>query len=122
MVWFKPRAQSPFVLSVISAARTVGKDLWESRLWPARLESINFEITAACDAKCISDFAAHEWLTRFDLPIAIVATKADKLNRAEQKQAVNALAGAYDTQIVLASAIDGSGLEDMWKLIRGWIS
>jgi MoaA/NifB/PqqE/SkfB family radical SAM enzyme len=41
------------VVSFVSAARTVGKDLWESRRWPARPESINFEITAACDAKCI---------------------------------------------------------------------
>jgi iron-sulfur cluster protein/radical SAM family protein len=40
-------------MSLLSAARTVGKNLWESRLWPARPESINFEITAACDAKCI---------------------------------------------------------------------
>jgi MoaA/NifB/PqqE/SkfB family radical SAM enzyme len=40
-------------MSVLSAARTIGKDLLESRHWPARPESINFEITAACDAKCI---------------------------------------------------------------------
>jgi hypothetical protein len=40
-------------MSLLSAARAVGKDLLESRHWPARPESINFEITAACDAKCI---------------------------------------------------------------------
>jgi MoaA/NifB/PqqE/SkfB family radical SAM enzyme len=40
-------------MSLLSAARAVGKDLLESRHWPARPESINFEITAACDARCI---------------------------------------------------------------------
>ena len=40
-------------MSLLSAAQAIGKDLLESRHWPARPESINFEITAACDAKCI---------------------------------------------------------------------
>jgi hypothetical protein len=41
------------MLSVLRDARTVAKDWLESRHWPARPQSINFEITAACDAKCI---------------------------------------------------------------------
>jgi hypothetical protein len=41
------------MLSVIRDARTVAKDWLESRHWPARPQSINFEITAACDARCI---------------------------------------------------------------------
>lgn len=41
------------MLSVFRDARTVAKDWLESRHWPARPQSINFEITAACDAKCI---------------------------------------------------------------------
>jgi MoaA/NifB/PqqE/SkfB family radical SAM enzyme len=40
-------------MSLLSTARAIGKDLLESRHWPARPESINFEITAACDARCI---------------------------------------------------------------------
>ena len=40
-------------MSLLSAVQAIGKDLLESRHWPARPESINFEITAACDARCI---------------------------------------------------------------------
>jgi len=33
--------------------KQVAKDLLESRRWPERPQTINFEITAACDARCI---------------------------------------------------------------------
>lgn len=37
----------------LSRVRQTVKDLLESRLWPRRPQTLNFEITAACDAKCI---------------------------------------------------------------------
>lgn len=37
---------------MFKAKQTV-RDWWESRHWPSRPETINVEITAACDARCI---------------------------------------------------------------------
>lgn len=41
------------LLPVLRNAKTAAKDWLESGQWPLRPQAINFEITAACDAKCI---------------------------------------------------------------------
>lgn len=37
----------------LASLKQVTKDLFESKRWPDRPQTINFEITAACDARCI---------------------------------------------------------------------
>jgi hypothetical protein len=41
------------MLQLLRSAKTVVKDVLESRYWPDRPQELNFEITAACDARCI---------------------------------------------------------------------
>lgn len=66
------------------------------------------------------DAAAHEWLLRQDLPIAVVATKMDKLAQREQTQTVNALTGNYGACILPVSAMKETGLPEVWQTLREW--
>ena len=43
------------------------------------------------------DAAGYAWLLAVQAPVAIVATKIDKLNRSEQAQTMRALKEAYDS-------------------------
>ena len=63
------------------------------------------------------DFLAHEWLVRRGVPVTIVATKMDKLNRAEQRQALKTLE-KYGVVVVPSSVPEGLGLAEVWKIIR----
>jgi GTP-binding protein len=69
-----------------------------------------------------SDATAHDWLLRVESPVAIVATKIDKLTRAERSRAIATLEDSYDTAVIPTSAHDGTGLDDIWRLIRSWTS
>jgi len=41
------------MVELLTLAKQTTKDYLESRRWPSRPQTINFEITAACDARCI---------------------------------------------------------------------
>lgn len=66
------------------------------------------------------DAAAFEWLMRTQLPLAIVATKIDKLNRADQSKTVKALEGKYGVRVLPESATNGAGLDEIWRTLRQW--
>ena len=66
------------------------------------------------------DAAAHEWLLRRGLPIAVVATKMDKLAQREQTQTVKALAGNYGARVLPVSAMKETGLPEVWQTLREW--
>jgi GTP-binding protein len=65
------------------------------------------------------DAQAHEWLLRRGVPVAIIATKMDKLNRAEQRQALRAFE-AYGTLVIPSSVETGLGHAAVWKTVREW--
>ena len=65
------------------------------------------------------DALAHKWLLRRGVPVAIVATKMDKLNRSEQRQALKAFE-AYGTLVIPSSIPDGQGQAEVWKTVREW--
>jgi len=65
------------------------------------------------------DVLAHEWLLRRGVPLAIIATKMDKLNRSEQRPALKAL-DAYGAAAIPSSVPEGLGLAEIWKTIREW--
>jgi GTP-binding protein len=67
-----------------------------------------------------ADQAAHRWLVRTEAAVAVVATKIDKLNRGERVQNLKLLTESYDTTILPVSALDKTGLDDVWKMIRQW--
>ena len=66
------------------------------------------------------DAAAFEWLIRTQLPLAIVATKIDKLNRADQSKTVKALEAKYAVRVLPESATNGAGLDEIGKVLREW--
>ena len=63
------------------------------------------------------------YLTAAGLPFAIVATKADKLNKAEREAALQRLANhpdiPADTTVIPFSALKGEGKEAVWNQIFG---
>jgi GTP-binding protein len=67
------------------------------------------------------DLDAHRWVAGTGFPIAVVATKLDKLKQSGRARALQVLDSQYDTQIVTTSALDGTGLKDLWKLLRSWV-
>src|SRR5688572_8034641 len=66
------------------------------------------------------DQAGYAWLLAVQAPVAIVATKIDKLNRADQARTVRELKKTYDSPVLPVSAFKGDGLDQIWKTIRGW--
>jgi GTP-binding protein len=64
-----------------------------------------------------ADLAAWEWLRAQPLPKAVVATKVDKLTRAERTRHSRQLDSLFAGPVRLVSAHSGEGLEELWKLI-----
>jgi GTP-binding protein len=64
-----------------------------------------------------ADLAAWEWLQAQPLPKAVVATKVDKLTRAERARHSRQLDSLFSGPVRLVSAQSGEGLEELWKLI-----
>jgi GTP-binding protein len=68
------------------------------------------------------DAAAHEWLLRQQLPIAVLATKMDKLSRRDQSQTLKSLTARYGAYVLPVSAVGGTGLREVWRIIEEWTS
>ena len=66
------------------------------------------------------DVSGYAWLLAVQAPVAIVATKIDKLNRTEQSSTMRGLKTSYDSPILPVSALKGNGLDEIWKTIRSW--
>ena len=69
-----------------------------------------------------NDLAAYEWLARLAQPSAVVATKLDKLTRAERQRATRTLETAFNGTVLPVSAATGEGLKELWKLIDRLLS
>jgi GTP-binding protein len=69
-----------------------------------------------------NDMAAHDWLTTLGVPVGVVATKVDKLSRAERSRAQQALGRAFTSPVVPVAATTGEGLKELWILIRRLLS
>jgi GTP-binding protein len=67
------------------------------------------------------DISAHGWVIETGLPRAIIATKMDKLKRADTSRTLKSLRDAYDTVVLPESALDRTGLDEIWKTLRGWL-
>ena len=65
-----------------------------------------------------SDLEAHAWLQGIGQPLTIVATKFDKLSRAEQVRAHRALVDTFQGPVLPCSAVSGEGLDALWTLIN----
>jgi len=65
-----------------------------------------------------SDVAAWRWLNDSGATTAIVATKVDKLSRAERHRALTTNDAAFEHPVLPVSAVTGEGLEELWTLIN----
>ena len=68
------------------------------------------------------DQAGYGWLLAAQAPVAIVATKIDKLNRSQLSSTMRSLQKNYDSPVLPVSAFKGDGLDEVWKMIRNWTS
>jgi GTP-binding protein len=64
-----------------------------------------------------SDLEAWDWLRTQPVARGIVATKADKLTRAERARHTRQLESSLEAPVLLVSVQNGEGLEELWKLI-----
>ena len=64
-----------------------------------------------------SDLDAWEWVKSQPCARAVVATKVDKLTRAERTRHGQELGSMFDVPVTLVSAQTGEGLEELWKVI-----
>jgi GTP-binding protein len=64
-----------------------------------------------------ADIAAWEWMQTQPFPKAVVASKVDKLTRAERARHSRQLDSLFAGPVLLVSAHSGEGLEELWKLI-----
>jgi GTP-binding protein len=67
-----------------------------------------------------SDIDALRWLSNLDAPSLVVATKADKLSQAEKSRLRRECEEAFGQSPLIASALKGDGLDELWKRIREW--
>ncbi|MEW5953824.1 MAG: ribosome biogenesis GTP-binding protein YihA/YsxC [Bacillota bacterium] len=72
------------------------------------------------------DLQLHHWLRYYGIPVAVVATKADKLSRSRGlQQAAKIRSGlvlAAGEPVVVFSAMHGQGREDVLNIIEQWVS
>jgi len=64
-----------------------------------------------------SDMDVWEWIRSQPCARRVVATKADKLTRAERARHVRKFETLFDMPVALVSAHTGEGLDDLWKMI-----
>lgn len=69
-----------------------------------------------------SDLRAWSWLKSATNNVAIVATKVDKLPRAERLRAAAANEAVFEHPVQPFSADTGEGLDELWKLIDRLLS
>ena len=69
-----------------------------------------------------SDARAHDWLAGLGVPLGVVATKMDKLTRAERSRAQHAFGRAFTAPVLPVSAATGEGLKELWILIARLLS
>jgi GTP-binding protein len=64
-----------------------------------------------------SDMDAWAWLQSQPCAHAVVATKVDKLTRAERARHARELETLFERPVTLVSAHTGEGLDELWKMI-----
>lgn len=64
-----------------------------------------------------SDVQAHRWLSAAGAPPQIVATKIDKLSRADRVRNLRQLEQVFGNPALPVSAAGGEGMDELWRLI-----
>jgi GTP-binding protein len=70
-----------------------------------------------------SDIQAHQWLKTFGVEPVVIATKIDKLSRADRVRNLKELKRVFGTAALPVSAERGEGLDELWtrvaRTVRG---
>jgi GTP-binding protein len=66
----------------------------------------------------LRDIEAWRWLRSEVERFGIVATKIDKLSRAERTRALKQLESVFESPVLPVSAVTGEGLDELWTLIE----
>ena len=70
-----------------------------------------------------SDVQAHQWLRTFGVEPVVIATKIDKLSRADRVRNLKELERVFGTAALPVSAERGEGLDELWtrvaRVVRG---
>ncbi|MBA2257384.1 MAG: 50S ribosome-binding GTPase [Acidobacteria bacterium] len=70
-----------------------------------------------------SDIQAHRWLQTFGVEPVVIATKIDKLSRADRVRNLKELKRVFGTAALPVSAERGEGLDELWtrvaRMVRG---
>jgi GTP-binding protein len=64
-----------------------------------------------------ADVQAHRWLSTVGAAPHVVATKIDKLSRAERARNLRELERVFGNPALPVSAAGGEGMDELWKLI-----
>lgn len=64
-----------------------------------------------------SDRYAWAWLEDLGVEHAVIATKVDKLTRAERQRHLREVEAHHQGPVLPVSAVTGEGLDELWKLI-----
>lgn len=64
-----------------------------------------------------SDGHAWAWLRGLDVDCGVVATKVDKLTRAERQRHLREIEAHHQGPVLPVSAVSGEGLDELWKQI-----
>jgi len=64
-----------------------------------------------------SDREAAEWLAQVGIATHIVATKIDKLTRAERARNLKTFGDTFERAVLPVSAANGEGLDELWRMI-----
>lgn len=64
-----------------------------------------------------ADQAAREWLAARGLAFGVVATKVDKLSRAERLRAMREITATLEGPALAFSAATGEGRNELWRMI-----
>ncbi len=64
-----------------------------------------------------SDLDAWAWARSLPCPSAVIGTKVDKLTRALRTRHARELESLFQQPVPLVSAMDGEGLDALWKMI-----
>ena len=108
------------------SAAYFGRDRQEGREWqetgparpapPAKVAALL--LVDARHPRLAADLEAWRWLTTTVARCAVVATKIDKLSRAERQRALKANEAAFEHPVLPVLASTGEGLDELWKLIE----
>lgn len=67
------------------------------------------------------DLSAFGWLRAQPAPVALVATKVDKLKQAGRAHSDRQMETSFGVAALAVSAVTGEGLDQLWRILLTWI-